>query len=476
MSEKYQDITQTSFFADIHEVTYENNLPYRFSYEAQIHTVEDDYDVIKVIKIEKTKDYLNKIGDLEYIEVTLLLGDYLKQIYPERRNLEITVIKTPFKPHKEYDDIFGKKPKVEKTKYKAVLINEANLNLMGKEADRLPTYVLNQNGYISLRFQLMNRRLEALRSLTVSGIYRDEKYEDLLRALIFKRSNETLVDGKPAADGMDIMKPNNENKLKHVIIPEDTLIYDLPEYFQTKGQGIYNSGIGAYFQQYEDKWYWYIYNLYNFKNYEKINRKKIVFLNVPQSKFEGVESTYLVKNDDLIWITCTGDISISDDSDNNNLESGNGFRSVYADSFMNKPVKMTEDGPVAIRKKLNRQIKLNEREDNFSYAPYATGGGIITTNPFDEASKINAKNISIVNLQWDNSDSRIFEPATPCLLRFEQNNKVLELKGIVIASNEITAVVGNNHSSEHYKTVCVVTLFIEKYNERKLSEENQKFD
>lgn len=71
-------LEKTPIWMAVRKIFSESQKPVRFAYTAKLHTVDEDFDVMKIVTIDIIRDYLNNIGDAITIEFIMPLGEYAK--------------------------------------------------------------------------------------------------------------------------------------------------------------------------------------------------------------------------------------------------------------------------------------------------------------------------------------------------------------------------------------------------------------
>jgi hypothetical protein len=144
------------------------------------------------------------------------------------------------------------------------------------------------------------------------------------KALLASETAKIKVEEDIAFKGVDMVEPNNENKSEHIIVRHGTRLFDLPIYAHKHLGGIYNAGIGCYYQSR----YWFIYPLYDTTRFNKA-KKTLVIVKVPTLRARAIERTYRNEGDTL-YVIGTSNSEIDDDAGTNFSNKGNGVR--FADA------------------------------------------------------------------------------------------------------------------------------------------------
>lgn len=449
---------KTTLWRDVKKITDSKDVNIEYELRAMIHTEKEDIPVFKIITIDIVRDYSASIGDNNYVELKIPLGDYVKRIFPYRNNLEFSIKKVP-KDKKI-------KTSIDVKRYRAIFLESDNPKVGNSDYSRYSTEHLNTMNILDIKFQILDMTVETTRLLTISGVFKNVRQADLIYSALLQNSNQIQINGKPVVDGVDIVNIDNSTPIKQVVIPDGTTLSSLPTYLHEKAGGLYNAGIGTYFQVYKNKKLWFVYPVAKTSRFSE-NVDKITFYAVPDQRLKTIDKTYRVENT-VTHVIVTGGKSYTDSGELSFMNDGVGFRTSDARAFMKKPVVMTKDGPKGIRSNLNTEVIGKDRKDNINFAPMSGKRNPdrgITINQFVEASQINLRKLSRVDVVWENGDIDLIYPGMPCKYVFLQVNKVIELKGTVLAAHSLTSVVGNSSTSTQYKTSLTITLGLEPYEE-----------
>lgn len=450
-------LEKTPIWAAVRKIFSETQKPVRFAYTAKIHTTTEDFDVMKIVSIDIIRDYVNNIGDVVMIEFLMPLGDYVKRFYPNRTNMELTIFR---KQLEETGEVFKKNTSKEAERFKVVFLPNENPQVKGSDFETFDQETLDLMDVVHVKLQLLNRSLEPLRIKTTGSIFKNKTNEDVIRGLLMGESLNVLIDGKPAIDGIDMVKADNQEVQRHVIIPQNTLLTSVPSYCQEKMNGVYSTGIGTYLQSHQGKRYWFVYPLYNTQRFNE-NVKKAIFYVVSSKRFPGVERTYR-ESGDTVFITITSDKSYSDNAETDQMEQGSGFRMADARSFLRKPIAVAEEGPIGVRNKLNFEVAFKERADNLNFAPAA--GKKISSNPFPEFSKISQRNGGRIDFTWNNSNPSLIYPGMPCKYIYMEGKTMVQKEGVILFCHTVVQLQGQGVLSNAHLTSSKLTLFVNQSN------------
>jgi hypothetical protein len=417
-------IETSSLWKDINEVLKKASTDNTFNLTAVIHTELEDYAVMIVRNLDIIRDYEHQIADQTTLEFNLAFGDYVFRFYPFIHNMELTL---SIQYHQS-DPLVAKL--IKKQRYKLVFLPNENLHVNLSEYQSIDKNTLDNLKIVTVKVQLLNRVLEPFRIKMTSGIYRQCKPFTVLHNVTTSQAQLILVDGKPALDAVDIYPPDNNEIQSHIVIPNNTLVCQLPTYLQEKMNGVYSAGIGSYLQYYNNKNTWFVYPLFNYDRYktDQTQSNKAIFYFVPGYRYGGIENTYYLDGK-LLKILCTGEKGYRDDGDTQYMDQGVGVAQSDARSFMAKPAVITETGPKGNPARTNTLVANQYRDDGLMYAPNSSTP--ISSNPFQTFSEVARRRLSYISVEWQHSDDSLIYPGMPCEFVYLEDGKRKSVNGIV---------------------------------------------
>jgi len=440
--------------ADITEVLTNGMKPVKHEYQAMIHTEKENFPAFKVMSIDVEADYANNVYDRHIIVVRLFLGDYVKRLYPYRTNLEISVKRIVLDEVSDADD---PKQKQKVVRYKAFYDPRKNQPVTASQLETMSADDLSRGETIDLVLELVERNYEALRQKTVQGIFRKVTAKKMIHNILGGESVKVTVDGKPTIDALDIVEPDNGDTRLQYVIPSGTYLANLPTFLQEEHGGVYQSGIGTYFQWYKDKKMWFVYPLYGKTRFAKSTDDKLIIYAAPPDRFPSIDRSYK-KDGAIIKIVSNRDPQIADDRDFSNMNTGSGFRMMDSRNIMTKPVKITEEGPVGARGNLNFEVVAEDRKDGNNYAPTLMDS---SSNPYAQYTKLLARNTARIDLVWENSNPELIYPGMPVRFIYLDYDKVRQVDGIVGFIHSVTTLEATAMNARTYRTISMLSLLAE---------------
>lgn len=425
-----------------------------FDYKGILHTEKEDMGIWDINPILTERDYLTNIGDTRVITFKMPMGDYVNRLHPFRDNLEFTLKRTPInesgsrrKPNKE----------IAITRYKAIFNPKNNPPVGASDIEMYHIQDLNTIDLVEVQIELCHRSLEPFRIKTTDGVYKNQTLATFLNAIIGHEANQVLVDGKPCIDAINIVDPDNATTIPHITVPTGTRVVNLPTFLQNE-LGIYNRGIGTFFQNYRGKRTLFVYPTYDTERFDG-KEPRVVFYAVPQEKLPQLDRSYTLDGD-ILKVAVTAQRKYTDSAELGMMNGGNGFRMPDARSFMKKPVLMSKDGPVGSRAQLNHELVVKNRKDGLDYAPVVQGGP--SNNPYIQKSKVLQNSLGQLDLVWENADEELIYPGMPCRYTYLSQGKAISVNGTILFVHGMTTRVGK-YNTQAYRTTVRLSIAVEAF-------------
>lgn len=445
------EFEETPMYNEVQTIIKEGPKPVSYHWEGEIHTPTDTRKFLKLVSIDNICNYEANIGDELIIETIVPFGMYVKVIYPNRAKLDITLYKNPLAEIGDQEKIDEFK---ETERFKAVPIIEGLPVFEGSDLDAFNEFTLDLQTPLTISFQLFNRSLEILRTITVGGIFRKVTNEEVIKAILAKESLRVKIDGKESILGTSMVEADNKKIRDHTIIPQGIKLLALPTYIQEKCNGVYNYGIGTYLQ----RKIWYVYPLYNTSRFNEADQKLIIY-KVKKSHSRGMERTYRVDGK-TAYVLATSDSKFEDDANTNFMNEGNGVRLAVASQFMNSPNKSTNNKTVIKRENLNNEFVYGEKEDGKNSVYMSKDS--IGDNIFLERTRIAARDGGTISFTWDNADPRILHPGMVVKILYMDNDVMQELNGVLLNTQVFVQLNGQGLTASKHLTTCHLSIFVNK--------------
>lgn len=418
--------------------------PYRYLIDAELYIPNLDKKIkgFKLLDLAVSRDYVNNVSDLIMTSVTFGMGTFLKVVYPNRDLLEMTLT------IRQVSSIPGEVAKFKPLaiKYRAIL--NANTEGLPKEnLIHINEEQLNLRQIYTAEFQLVDRKMEALRLKTLQGVFSKATSKSLLANVLITEANQVTVDGKPVIESLSLIEPHNNALNPTIVIPAATPLTQLPKRLQNEHGGVYRSGLGSYIQKYKDKMTWFIYPLYEASKNTK-GAEKLVIYYVPKRQLPSIERTYRLDNK-VVYVITTSDKQISEDSDSKTLSEGGGFRMVDSRQLLKPSLRVSKDGPISARNNLVHEVTLGEREDQLNFSRQGVSVG---SNPFKQYTDLAFKQIRRFDVVWEHGNLNYLYPGMPVTFYTVNQDKQEEYHGTLLMANGLYHGTNKGMATESYLT------------------------
>lgn len=427
-------IDNSKLYPDISDIIGNHPVKYNaiFNFETKLHTEDKDLDytdAVLLTDIYIIRDYVENMADYIEVKISIPLGTFLYDVYDKLDNIEVTLITT--KQLTDNNQLFSVKER-----YKAAYLLEKNTSIPNTISQSKTD--LNNQMPVIITLQLVDRSAETIRVKTTQGNFdmsinknKDMNIGTFLKSVISEQTNKILIENKQSLDSFNIEEIDNKDNLLSVTIPSNTRIVELPDYIQNNNIGVYNGDIGIYIQKFGIDHFNYkkslfIYSLYNTKKYDKAEYK-IIFYSPLASSMSVTDNTYKYK-DKILRILPHSITKIEDNKETSISSTGSGFQCSNSNSFMKKPVVMTEKGPIFSPGELTTAVVFKDKKDNLNYAPNKQ----ITNNQFKLTSNILKSNGNYFTTEISNIDHDFFYPGAKCKILYEgKDGKITEVFGVI---------------------------------------------
>lgn len=408
--------TGFSLDSDILEIVNKPNPSKRDSeFEVIVHTPYEDIKVTKLLLIETMRNYSKYVGDVIIVTFNLTGGTFIKDVYPYRDNLEMTIVEYDRSSLKTYSD----------NRYKLVLINNGG-NVYGSKYTSSTRDHLDNNEYIRVEGQCINRIVEGLRLIQVEGIYENTLLKDIVYAELTEKIKNLQLDGKASEFGIDMIEPSNNNEIKQLVIPSGIYALDFPSYLQNASYGIYNGGIGTYVQSMNNKDYVFIYPLYDVNRFDQTEYKAIIYFTT-SAKFNYMDNTYN-RDGTVLKILAGTSLRSLDNAENDFMSQGDGFIRVIPEQMMNRNVVVQGDTMNLDASSHLEGTKFKDRTDGVD-KPIFLGN---EKNMYKYRSEINKNSLGTYQFTWHYSNPELIYPGMPIQYVFEDNyGNIYKLTGVI---------------------------------------------
>lgn len=447
------EFMRSSLSLEVASITQSSFADTQYQYRAEIRAAGKVVEVNLIKSFDVLHDYEERGAEVIMLTVLMGMGSYHYEVYRNRRDLEVTLIRSEVSDIKQKSD-----DSVVKRRFKAILKEDSgDISLQMPTNGNMDKETMDRINLLHVNFQLIDTSYYELAMRLVGGTWRNATNEDVIKLLLSEESKKVSVPGDEATIGVNVMAVNNTKKMAHVIIPHGKVgLADIVEYLQAKGSGLYSTGAGLFYLMRT----WYVYSLYDTTRYN--NEKEVInIINVPASVLAGIDRTYTYAGG-CLKILATGDIRFNDDSEQKDLNYGNGSRITNADKFVEGFSTTTNNRTVIRRPDNNSEFVDEARLDGRNYAPASSRQ--ITANPFVQYSELAARAVANVMLTWENGQIDYLRPGLPVKLMYLNEEEVVELKGVLIKAHAFTKPIRQNVRDSVYTSTVGLMVAVDRKN------------
>lgn len=446
------EFEQSALMFEVNQILNDGPKPVQNNLSAEIlvNTTGITVSPMKIMSVDLKRDFLDAYSDVLIVEMAISAGQYSKQIYPYKNNIDITLTYTPLN---ETGDATNTSIAPQSETYTATLIDTGS-PVMEQNGFNAPTqYNLDLSNMIMAKFQLVNKALEQMRMIEVGQIFRGATVDDVIKTMLTQASQTTTVNGQRTVQGVTMVKSSNPTPREHIVIPHGVKLTDVPQYIQKYCGGVYAAGMGYYLQGNQ----WHVYPALDTTRFNT-TQGTLTIINLPQNKFTNVERTYYQPGGNLV-VMATGNVKFRDPSNQHQLNSGNGIRFSDASKFMDGFTTLGDNKALASRGATNNEFVGFQRPNGNNNVARSTNP--ITTNSLEEYSKLARAMGSVIQLEWQHSNPDLITPGLPTTILYLDEDQIQSITGVIVGAHHYTHLMGQGFSAMRYGTVTTLAVFIQ---------------
>lgn len=446
------NINETVINREVQAILSSGAKPVFFEWMVQIHANGKVIVPMLVMNVEKIGDYLRKYSDSHTVEVLLMQGDYTQDILPFKSNLEITLRRKPLSEKvNPQEDIYLP---TDSFRYRATLYDNSSPLLEGNLANLKDKETQNRSNTMEISFHLTEPVLEQIRMQTYGDILRDITPVDAVRWILTKYTVTDVKDRASTVKGVTVAPNFNTIKRNHISIPHLTPIINIPDFIHNNAGGVYATGFGFYLQ----RQFWYVYSPYDLKAYDK-SRKTLTILNIPANRMPSPERSYR-ETPTQLFVLATGDAKHYDNSEQQQLNQGNGVRFMDAGKAF-EDWGVVQDNKLIVKRSDNVTEALIEKRDTGLNFIKQTASKF-TVNSAREFSLLAARSGAFIEYVWENANPDLLYPAMPVRVMFVQNNQAMQLYGCLVGTHVFSISDTKGMVNKKYSNKVILRVFIER--------------
>lgn len=444
-------IEDTSLWNEVHSVLLDTAKPVHFFWTCDFLANGVLIPAVKVLSKDNERLYDVNFADALQLEVAIGLGTYSRRIFPYRENLRVVLTRMPIGESGNLTVL--DEPTVVQS-YRAIPMNTNNQILEGNHPIVQKEESADISNIIQVKLQLMDDGIEQIRLARTGGVFHQQIPGKLIETLLTDLRSQLPVDQENTVYGVQLTEPDNTTPRETITLKHGTRLVDVPFMLQKDHGGVYNAGIGCYFQNN----IWYVSSLFNTTRFDD-TPNTVTIINVPPQKLPGIERTYRTTGRQTI-ILATGDTSHHDTSEHQQLNDGNGVRFNSGDRFYEGFSSTAGNKTTIARARNANEFQTTQRATGINNLELASS--TFTSNNYFEVSKLAERDGAYVQLMWEHSESGLLKPFQPVRLLYLQNDQVVETFGVLLRVHEYTHQVEPGLTNRRHRSNSALTLFIKR--------------
>lgn len=410
----------------------------------------------KMISIDYLQDFEEGFADEIVLECMFVWDDYDQTLFPYRDQTLVTIARNTIGAVS--DAIDSSIPGAAKV-FRATMTNPSSAAMSAGTQYLSPGDKYTSLGLIKVKYQLIDLAVEQLMLVTTGGIFRKTEPGTVLLAELTRQSHQLVgLDVSDAVKGVDMVpvpKPEGQPKptvRSHVVIPQGTRLVDLAGYIQKKAGGIYDTGLGCYYQKNN----WYVYPTYDVTRFPKA-KKTMTILVVHSQELPAADNTWRLDGESLT-VVANGKLQHLDKTDHQALNHGNGVRYAKAQDLLDNFTPGVSSDITAKSSNVATGFVTQVRDSQKNNVQFSKNR--ITDNMQQELSKLSERQGQRIQLNWDRADVSLVSPGMPVRVLYEVNSTLFEMMGTVLNLQSQVRLDQPGLTSSRYITACGMTLFV----------------
>jgi hypothetical protein len=444
------ELQSSALLLELQRIIAGDGSPY-FNFDVIIHSAGKEISPLQVIRYDIGRDYRTAYTDALSLVLSLGVGTVMNDIGPFQDDLRITV-------NISNADGRGNQRTAEavlSSTYVAYLADEIPRPTdSGYDPSLQDTETANRNGIRHVAFVLEEVAVSQLRKSYLGFIGRSSPPFEVMRALLVRYSQAIKLAADEAIRGFDLVAPNNTTPRNHVMIPDGTNFFSIPDLIQNKQGGIYSTGLGFYIQ---DRMV-YTWPMYDTARQDSASRMLQVIM-APNRQSVAVDKTW-INEDRMLSVYSAGISKIEDDTLGKLNQQGNAVRFNRASKLVDGVVSVGNNKMVASRSANNSEFSTTVVGNAQNVAPVSSAP--VTDNIYLEASKLAMRSGAILYLPWLRSNPALITPGMAVEILYDYGGIIRTIKGSLLMAPSSYEMEGSGMMSERIFAKTTLVVFVDR--------------
>lgn len=444
------ELQNSALLEELRKIAAAPGSPY-YRLAAVIHVAGKDVYPIKTVRWDIDRDYTSAWFDASSVVMYIGQGTLMNDITPFQDDLKITMYVIPMTEFgQEYVDV-----KVVTRTYKAYIGDDIESTMeAGNDITLQDKDTGDRTSIRAVTFVLEEMAVNQFRKQSTGVIGEATPPYMVLETLLNRYAQALKLDDEEVIKRVDVVPANNQNVRPFVIVPDGTMLPDLPDHIQNTQGGVYSTGLGFYVQ---DR-IMYLWPVYDTTRFNKAARVLQVVMS-PNKNTQLIDHTWR-DTDRTLTIYCAGIAKVIDNTIDHLNNEGNGVRFQMASRTLDAPVEVANNKMVASRTKNNSEFATTVVGDGSNLLKVA--GTKVTDNVYLEASKMAKRGCATLIVTWLRSDPSLIIPGMPVEVIYDYNDEIQSLPGVVRSAPSSYEVEGIGPTGDRFRAKTVLVIAVDR--------------
>jgi len=423
------------------------------TWSAIVHLPNKDVKALYVHWVKNYANYTVNFSDEMILALALPAGDYDFDIYNNRDNLQITLIKEIVE---QGSAVMIKSLAIENqtVRYRAKIVNPSSDTISQNLPGASDKKRLNDTQTRDVKFQLIHPIADYLKKMSSGGVFGPCRGIDAVRAFLGNMSRKAALEVGSNFKGVDIASGYDERISDIIMVPDHTPVPQIPKMINDDAGGIYSTG----FWYYLVGEFWFVYPKLDLQRYFNHTGLRMRVINVPDRKLPESPKTFTIK-DKLLTILATGDVKQMDLAEIEQENKGNGTRFSDPGKLFDDYVEKKDGKAIANAKEVITEVSIEARRDDTNYVTISDSP--VTSRYNIEYSKLAARAGMLIQFVWESAAPELIYPGMPCSYVYLKNDlEVEELTGVVASVEWHSTTTQLDVHDRRFQRKAAVQIFV----------------
>jgi len=418
-----------------------------YSYGLIIKAGDHITEEVKVMSRDTVENYANSYAPVVTLDVFMGAGLYSKVIYPNRENLEITLVRLDSANQRD----------IRTQTFRGILLSEKNPVVDESAVAKASQFTLDLSSMLPVSFQLESRAIEQLRMVTLGTTLRQTTMQNVIETALTTAIAQIDVKEEEKLLGVTMVGKPNDQVYGQIQIDHGTPLFNIPGILQKLQYGVYVGDIGHFFRDHQ----WYVYPIYDTEGFEESDLTLNITL-LPTEYSGSLDRTYRVVGG-TVMILATGERALNNSAEKKKINEGEGTRFADADLLFSPGWLDTESQPnkaIAARSAGFTEIVMQGEQRANTNAPMSSRP--ISSNKYAELSKIASRKGMFFSCEWRNSNADLLRPGMNARVKYLEGDLVRMFEGRLVGSQTLDRLMGKGVAATQFGSSTMMSFYVER--------------